>query len=201
MIYFIQAAESKRIKIGFSASDPAHRRASMQVGCPEELILLFCIDGDQNKEKALHTKYSSHKVRGEWFKCESDLKEFVDSNTPDTVPTEPALRGEDFLNNNPRYEALYHALSSLSDANDLTMQLYNEDTDTYIKAFPHAHWTATKWRAEIEKVAEAVKQAYSAVQKFENCAQRNDGMDELSREEIADIYPPQKALLLREASV
>jgi hypothetical protein len=44
MIYFIQAAESKRIKIGFSASNPAHRRNTMQVGCPEELELLFHMD-------------------------------------------------------------------------------------------------------------------------------------------------------------
>ena len=80
MIYFVRAEATPYVKIGYvktaktkvSTSRAINKRISeLQVGCPYELTLLRTADGELAEETALHNKYSTRKVRGEWF-CLSD---------------------------------------------------------------------------------------------------------------------------------
>jgi len=101
MIYFIQAVESKRIKIGFTNGDSYSARKNaakqrlnaLQVGSPEELTLLFTIEGSQSEEGALHKRFSTHRVRGEWFECRDELRAFVEAQAP-TQPKLPQVRND-----------------------------------------------------------------------------------------------------------
>jgi hypothetical protein len=85
VIYFIQAEESKRIKIGYTnetaysaRKNVAKRRLNvLQVGSPEVLDLLSSIDGTQEDEQELHAQFAPYRIHGEWFRCEGCLKDFV----------------------------------------------------------------------------------------------------------------------------
>lgn len=66
-VYFIQAVESERVKIG-SAFDPHKRLAILQTGSPERLELLGYIPGGRSLEVELHRELRSQRLHGEWFK-------------------------------------------------------------------------------------------------------------------------------------
>lgn len=66
MTYFVQASFTKHIKIG-RASDPALRLKDLQIGCPEQLILLGCVDANELSETEAHDRFNQYHERGEWF--------------------------------------------------------------------------------------------------------------------------------------
>lgn len=66
MIYFVQA-EKHGIKIGKTILAPERRIADMQVGCPIKLTLLGLVEGGKKREKELHKRFESCRLRGEWF--------------------------------------------------------------------------------------------------------------------------------------
>jgi hypothetical protein len=68
VIYFIQDRSTLLIKIGYTAAEPIHRLAQLQVGCPGGLVLLCAADGDREKEISLHKQLASSRERGEWFR-------------------------------------------------------------------------------------------------------------------------------------
>jgi hypothetical protein len=70
-LYFIQA-ENGPIKIGHS-SDPEGRLAILQQGNPYPLHLLAKIPQLFCEERALHKKYASLRMAGEWFDPSDDL--------------------------------------------------------------------------------------------------------------------------------
>jgi hypothetical protein len=74
MIYFIQDTGSRAIKIGVSRS-PRERLADLQTAHPARLVLLGIMDGMQNEERALHSKFD--RVHGEWFEPTPDLMSFI----------------------------------------------------------------------------------------------------------------------------
>jgi hypothetical protein len=76
-VYFIRAAKTGAIKIGFSKIDPACRLKQIQVSTPEPLELLAHIAGGPRKERALHRRFAALRIRGEWFRPESELLAFV----------------------------------------------------------------------------------------------------------------------------
>jgi DNA-binding XRE family transcriptional regulator len=75
MIYFVQS-ESGLIKIGHSSSVKT-RLVSLQVDNPERLTLLAEIKGSRKTEQEIHNKFSHLKVRGEWFKSDKQIFDFI----------------------------------------------------------------------------------------------------------------------------
>lgn len=76
MIYFIRNITTGNIKIGFSDT-PKKRLKELQTGSADKLILMKTIDGDTETEAALHTKFASCRLEGEWFRPADELLEFV----------------------------------------------------------------------------------------------------------------------------
>ena len=75
-IYFIIDANKQYIKIG-KARNPQIRLAQIQVDCPLDLELLGYILAWQEPEKAIQWKFESLNVRGEWFKYDSLIIDFL----------------------------------------------------------------------------------------------------------------------------
>ena len=64
-------------KIGYS-SEPRKRVLGIQSNCPFEVRLLVAIVGGRTKERELHERFKDYKSRGEWFRFEGELQEFVE---------------------------------------------------------------------------------------------------------------------------
>ena len=68
MIYFVQRGQAGPIKIGYTSKDDVRDRiAHLQTASPEPLNLLGFIEGEREKEQALHRLFSAHRLHGEWF--------------------------------------------------------------------------------------------------------------------------------------
>jgi hypothetical protein len=77
-VYFVECDE--RIKIGV-ARDPERRLRSLQTGNPSQLRILAVVAGDADLEQAIHAKFESTRIGGEWF-CKTDqLNEFIERVT------------------------------------------------------------------------------------------------------------------------
>lgn len=79
-VYFIQAAESKRIKIGYTECKPESRLLSLQTGAHERLILLGFMPGTLKEERDIHKRFSVESLGGEWFSPSSELLKFVEES-------------------------------------------------------------------------------------------------------------------------
>jgi hypothetical protein len=66
MIYFIGAAGSNKVKIGY-AKDCAKRLREHQIGSPVPLHLIAEFDGDPSDERAAHRAIGRRRQSGEWF--------------------------------------------------------------------------------------------------------------------------------------
>jgi hypothetical protein len=77
-VYFIQAENSDGfIKIGF-AKNPIKRLLLFQTGNPYKLKLLGVISGvTEHYELELHVRFQRFRVRGEWFRPDSELLDFI----------------------------------------------------------------------------------------------------------------------------
>jgi Xaa-Pro aminopeptidase len=100
MIYVIAEADDLSIvKLGFTESGTyANRKAalsrmsSMQVGTWRELVLVAICAGTMDEEQALHSRFRDYWVRGEWFKNEGPVAEWVASITTNGIERTPAQR-------------------------------------------------------------------------------------------------------------
>lgn len=68
MIYFIQDSRTLEIKIGFTEQNVLVRLATLQTGTASKLEVLACVPGEVTDETALHVKFASDRVSGEWFR-------------------------------------------------------------------------------------------------------------------------------------
>jgi hypothetical protein len=73
-VYFLKSAEF--IKIGYAADFDARLR-ELQVGNPVELELLGLLPGPPALEHRIHAAFSDQRERGEWFRAEGRLTEFL----------------------------------------------------------------------------------------------------------------------------
>lgn len=73
-VYFISAGPF--IKIGLSKA-PFGRVESLQPWCPYTLELELVVPGTPGDEAAFHWLFLEYRVRGEWFRHEGRLKEFL----------------------------------------------------------------------------------------------------------------------------
>ncbi len=78
MVYFIREGDAGNIKIGFTLDDINKRVADLQTGCSQELIVLHLIDGESSKEREIHEQFSHLRIRGEWFRPDPELIEYIE---------------------------------------------------------------------------------------------------------------------------
>ena len=84
MIYFIEAIGANAVKVGYSLHDPWKRVLDFQIGCPLELRLIRVAEGDEAHEAALHKRWETHRIRGEWFTL-SAIEHEMSSIEPTTL--------------------------------------------------------------------------------------------------------------------
>jgi hypothetical protein len=75
-VYFVKNGRKKLVKIG-SAYDIEKRMSSLQISSPNPLTLLGFIEADETAERDLHRRFKKQRVRGEWFRIQGDLAEFI----------------------------------------------------------------------------------------------------------------------------
>lgn len=75
-VYFCKNGRRKQVKIGFGVSYK-DRIANLNVASPEDLKVLAVMPGDRKAEGELHTRFRKYHIRGEWFKLEGDLADFI----------------------------------------------------------------------------------------------------------------------------
>lgn len=81
VVYFVGAAKSGPIKVGFSTDRTVESRLTqLQTGSHEELVVLGTIAAGPAVERAIHNVLSAHAVRGEWFEREPALALFARLN-------------------------------------------------------------------------------------------------------------------------
>lgn len=78
-IYFIKSPALNAIKIGFSAHNPMTRLSACQTGNADDLIMLGWCAGYESTERKYHEWLSDCRIRGEWFRLEGKVQEFVSS--------------------------------------------------------------------------------------------------------------------------
>jgi hypothetical protein len=76
-VYFVSDGIG-HVKIGF-ANNPWYRLVELQCGNALPLTLLATIKGGCDLEKALHARFAEHHVRGEWFRLESEIRDYISS--------------------------------------------------------------------------------------------------------------------------
>jgi hypothetical protein len=88
-VYFIQAGGAGPIKIGATSKDsPRHRLGDLQTAHYEELRLLGSITTQTSIEFALHDHFKHLRIRGEWFRPDPELMEFIIREAIDFGPDE-----------------------------------------------------------------------------------------------------------------
>jgi hypothetical protein len=75
-VYFIQNVETQQIKVGI-AKDPLGRLRELQVANAHQLTLLGVLRGGRPEERAIHTRFKSLHVRGEWFRGKPELVSWI----------------------------------------------------------------------------------------------------------------------------
>lgn len=76
LIYFLNAKESQRVKIGF-AVNLERRVKELQTGCPEKLTVLRTIPGTRADERNLHKRFAAYRLTGEWFRNAAPLMNYI----------------------------------------------------------------------------------------------------------------------------
>jgi hypothetical protein len=77
MIYFIEAKEFNRIKIGYS-SRVSNRVEALQKQSPTELVQLLVIPGNNQEEAQLHRIFKPARTYGEWFDATAELRAYIE---------------------------------------------------------------------------------------------------------------------------
>jgi hypothetical protein len=78
VVYFLQQGEDGPIKTG-STTKLGARIATLQTASSVELKVLGTCVGDNTVERAIHRRFKHLRIRGEWFRPEAELLEFIRS--------------------------------------------------------------------------------------------------------------------------
>jgi hypothetical protein len=77
-VYFMRRVDGTGpIKIG-NTSAPQQRLREINLTCESELQILALAPGGFTAERAVHLKFASERIRGEWFSPSAELAEFID---------------------------------------------------------------------------------------------------------------------------
>ena len=77
-VYFIQEAETRNVKIGFTSGDPAKRLKALSSGNWRELKLIGIQAGNKQLEKKLHRRFHYLHLRNEWFEWDARLESYIE---------------------------------------------------------------------------------------------------------------------------
>lgn len=77
-IYFIEAVGTGLVKIGFTNRWVSQRLRELQTTSPHHLQLLHAFEGTAGDERAAHVKFAKLHHRGEWFRFEAAIREFLE---------------------------------------------------------------------------------------------------------------------------
>jgi hypothetical protein len=87
VIYVIQEQPNGPVKIGYTEGDVQDwricvkgRLESLQTGNPRRLAVVAVFDGNMKVERALHAKFWSFRLRGEWFEYVDEVCAFVETH-------------------------------------------------------------------------------------------------------------------------
>lgn len=77
MIYFF--TNKKSIKIGYTSQPINKRLQQLNTGSDQKLWCIGYVNGNIDKEKELHKKFDSARIRhnGEWFSPSSELIDYI----------------------------------------------------------------------------------------------------------------------------
>lgn len=89
LIYFVRGKTTRRIKIGYTASNVYRRLADLQVGSPDALLLLGVIRAPFSFEREIHKILEAYHSHGEWFDTNSGLLDFVKKKA--FLPEKPSM--------------------------------------------------------------------------------------------------------------
>src|SRR4051812_15157632 len=86
LVYFLRAGSA--IKIGVSR-DPERRRRALATGSAVPLELLLPLPGGRRLEARLHRQWRRLHLRGEWFRADEALLDFIHEQAGGGEPPEP----------------------------------------------------------------------------------------------------------------
>lgn len=79
VVYFIGADDRPdQVKIGVTANLRSRLR-SLRTGMPGEIVVHLVIPGTPVDERALHARFASFRLKGEWFQLAGPISEFIES--------------------------------------------------------------------------------------------------------------------------
>jgi len=78
IIYFFGCETSREIKIGITSGRVEKRLATLQTARGHKINLLATLPGTIKLERALHDRFSQHRLKGEWFMPHPDILAFID---------------------------------------------------------------------------------------------------------------------------
>ena len=76
VIYFLEAEGVSVIKIGFT-ENMQNRVSKLQLTSPVKLTLLKTVKGTLGTEQTLLRVFQKHRLHGEWFDADENLREFI----------------------------------------------------------------------------------------------------------------------------
>lgn len=86
VVYFLLDPGTNCIKIGNSSLKNLSKRISeIQISTPNVLSVMGVMWGGLDVEKALHEQFAESRVRGEWFRADADLLEYIQKSWDFTV--------------------------------------------------------------------------------------------------------------------
>jgi len=79
-VYFVRSEGDGSVKIGFSVR-PSLRVQQLRTSSPHALILIAIMPGDKRDERALHRRFRSARIHGEWFRPVPELLAFIEAKS------------------------------------------------------------------------------------------------------------------------
>lgn len=76
-VYFLESVGLGRVKIGMSAEKPSSRISTIRSSCPTDLKCVAVVPGGRALERELHKKYAHLRLRGEWFRITTDMRDLL----------------------------------------------------------------------------------------------------------------------------
>lgn len=100
-VYFVQAGSPDRpVKIGFTQR-PLYRLRALKTALPDRVVVLLTTLGTKDSEADLHLRFEHLRLRGEWFRPDPELLDYIQAEALKPVPVvevvDPFLRMFDGL--------------------------------------------------------------------------------------------------------
>lgn len=77
-VYIMQCGDLPRVKIGYSINPERRLRQLITTGVPDDLRVIATIPGPPALERDYHRQFADYRVRGEWFRYEGEVKQWVE---------------------------------------------------------------------------------------------------------------------------